>query len=72
MNHRDIPGWVSEATAVWSWINRGPLKQCSLNTGQVTARQLALGRIKMGANIFFFSPNLIVKKLPAVVVPKPF
>lgn len=29
MNHRDIPGWMSEAAAaVCSVINRGPLKQC--------------------------------------------
>lgn len=26
MNHSDIPGWVSEAAAVWSWINRRSLK----------------------------------------------
>lgn len=33
MNHSDIAGWVSEAAAVWSWINTWPLKLCSLNTG---------------------------------------
>lgn len=39
MNHSDISGWVSEAAAVWSLINRRPLKQCFFNNGQVSAQQ---------------------------------
>lgn len=30
MNHRDIPGRVSGAAAVWSWINRGSRKNAAL------------------------------------------
>lgn len=42
MNHGDTPGWVSEAAAVWSWINRRPLKQSYLNTGLVGAHSAPL------------------------------
>lgn len=71
MNHSDIPGWVSDAAAgaVWGWINRRPLKQCSLNTGQVRAHALAHRRIETGAKIIL--PKLIVRKLLAHVLPKP-
>lgn len=71
MNHSDIPGWVSDAAAaaVWNWINRRPLKQCSLNTGQVRAQALARWRIEMCAKMIL--PKLIVRKLLAHVLPKP-
>lgn len=58
MNHRDIPGWVSEDAAVWSLINR----QCFFpNTGRVRAQQGPLGRIKMGGKLSL--PQSIIKKL---------
>lgn len=63
MNHSDIPGWVSEAAAVWGWINRGPLKQCSLNTGQVKAQCWPSGKLKRVPIL------LMVKNLPAAVLP---
>ncbi|TNN50175.1 hypothetical protein EYF80_039599 [Liparis tanakae] len=55
MNHRDIPGRVSEATAVWSWINTGPPKQRSLNTSQVRAQHRPSGEFKP-------MPSFVAKK----------
>lgn len=65
MNHRDIPGWVSEAAAGWSWINRRPLKQSYLNTGLVRAQHRSSGKLQRTPNL---SPlELLVKESLAVI-----
>lgn len=62
MNHSDVPGWVSGAVAVWSWINRGPLKQCTLQRWPGQGPALA-PRGNPNLCQIFFSLSPPVKKL---------